>query len=258
MAQKMGKLTVIPQYIYDLSTSDGTTWNAIFIDSIESQPGSSLLWKSVKGAVTVNARIQAAATADHSKEFITWLDSNPVTDGYNDYPDIYGKGIDYTDNYITPVFNFTANASQHKNCYWLYESPIAFTNGNTYTIPATISLSATGNFSADDTMYHYSVTGISFADSDFTLTGAGIAPVAKSNTSVIIYPDPSSGQFSVKLLDKQTNYSVEVYNVMGKEIYQSFNNSQNVIDLSTQPPGMYFIDLKSDEGIETVKVTITK
>ncbi len=253
------KTAVIPQYIYDLSTVDGTTWNSIFIDSIMSQPGTSLLWKSVNSPVIVGARIQASITADHSKVFVEWLDSDPSINGYNDYPDIYGKGIDYTNNNVTPVFNFTGGTSQHANCHWLYVSAQAFANAGSYSVPSTISLPKNNKYSADDTTYHYSVTGITFSDADFSQTGSGIAPVAKANDGVIVYPNPSSGVFTIKAQENQANGKLAIYNVIGDKIYQSVLTHSSVdIDISKHPAGIYFIVLESGQGISTGKVLVTK
>ena len=52
---------------------------------------------------------------------------------------------------------------------------------------------------------------------------------------------------------------VEVDNVFGERMNQSIlNNSQCDINLSSQPEGMYFIYLKSDERIEMGKVLIAR
>ncbi len=87
----------------------------------------------------------------------------------------------------------------------------------------------------------------------------GINELAANNNNLSIYPNPSSGQFTINLSNNQNVYSVEVYNVMGEKIYQSIlSNSQNNINLSTQPTGMYFVYLKSAESVEVGKMLVTK
>jgi len=95
-------------------------------------------------------------------------------------------------------------------------------------------------------------------DSPFT----GINQLAANSNQLSIYPNPTSGQFTIKTMGNQNGYLVEIYNLLGEEIYQSVNKSPSgdlgIIDLNTQPAGMYFVSLKSDEGIEVKKVVVTR
>ncbi len=90
----------------------------------------------------------------------------------------------------------------------------------------------------------------------------GINQLTINTNQFSIFPNPTSGQFTIKLNSNQTNYTLAVYNVMGEQVYQSVLKSPledlGVINLSTQPDGMYFIYLKSDEGVEVGKVMVTK
>ena len=90
-------------------------------------------------------------------------------------------------------------------------------------------------------------------------SASGINQLAVNNNQVSIYPNPTSGQFTIKSTSNQPGYTIEVYNVVGKKVYQSvLSNSQNSINLSSQPAGMYFVYLKSNEGVEVGKVLVTK
>ncbi len=88
---------------------------------------------------------------------------------------------------------------------------------------------------------------------------SGINQLSLSHDQLSIYPNPTSGQFTIKTNGNQSGYTVEVYNLMGEEVYQStLSGSQNNIDLSSQPAGLYFVYLKSGEGVEVGKVLVTK
>jgi hypothetical protein len=88
---------------------------------------------------------------------------------------------------------------------------------------------------------------------------AGINWLSATNNQLSIYPNPTSGQFNIKLNGNQSGCTIEVYNLMGEKVYQSvLSNSQNTINISTQPGGMYFVYLKSDQGVEVRKVMVVK
>ncbi len=91
----------------------------------------------------------------------------------------------------------------------------------------------------------------------------GINQLSLTNNQLSIYPNPTSGQFIVKTNGNQNGYTVEVYNLMGEEIYVTPKSPEGdfqkqTIDLSSQPAGLYFVYLKSGEGVEVGKVLVTK
>jgi PKD repeat protein len=69
------------------------------------------------------------------------------------------------------------------------------------------------------------------------------------NTHVAIYPNPTSGQLTISG-DKGTT---EVYDMYGRKVLKT-NSSQ--IDLSNEPPGIYFIQLTTEEGSRFVKKVV--
>ena len=75
-----------------------------------------------------------------------------------------------------------------------------------------------------------------------------------------IYPNPSKGSFTIQFKDLINSYSVEVFDVTGKTIYennydQSANLSQ-VITLDNPTSGVYFVNIKTDKGLVTKKLVI--
>jgi hypothetical protein len=101
--------------------------------------------------------------------------------------------------------------------------------------------------------------GCSTSSDSMKITLAGIEQLEGKSDKLSIFPNPSSGQFTIKLQDNQNVYSIEIYNLVGEKIYQSvLSNSQNAVNFSSQPAGMYFVYLKSEEGVEMGKVLIAK
>jgi uncharacterized repeat protein (TIGR03803 family) len=98
--------------------------------------------------------------------------------------------------------------------------------------------------------------------SDTLNVATGINQLLANSNLFSIYPNPTSGQFTINLNSSQNNYTIEVYNVMGEKIYQSVNKSPlgdlGVINLSSQPAGIYFVYLKSQEEVDVGKVLVSK
>ena len=75
-----------------------------------------------------------------------------------------------------------------------------------------------------------------------------------------IYPNPNKGSFTIEFKELANSFSVEVYDVTGKTIFennydQSANPSQ-MINLDNVNRGIYFINVKSDKGLVTKKLVI--
>ena len=69
------------------------------------------------------------------------------------------------------------------------------------------------------------------------------------NTHMAIYPNPTSGKLAISG-DKGTT---EVYDMYGRKVLQT--NSSH-IDLSNEPPGIYFVQLTNDEGRRYIKKVV--
>ena len=84
----------------------------------------------------------------------------------------------------------------------------------------------------------------------------------KKNEAITVYPNPSSGIFSIEVKSEElrTKSTVEVYNVLGEKVYSqsSILNSTFSINLKDSPAGVYFVRAY-DEGqknIATAKIII--
>ena len=77
--------------------------------------------------------------------------------------------------------------------------------------------------------------------------------------SLEIYPNPSTGKFTVKANDTGTNGQITVFNASGKLILaEGFGDNimTKTLDLSDQPKGLYFINFLSDNIQESRKIII--
>lgn len=94
--------------------------------------------------------------------------------------------------------------------------------------------------------------------SQFTTTA--LANEAFLQNQFSLYPNPNKGNFTLEFKELTNSYSVEVFDVTGKTIYEnSFGSSANLvqqINLENPMSGVYFINIKSDKGVATKKLII--
>ena len=96
-------------------------------------------------------------------------------------------------------------------------------------------------------------------------------PVHESKGEVVIYPNPSSGSFIVEIpTGEKDDYSIDIYNVLGKKIFSSVQISDNTncriinrqgisfiqLTLEDIRAGIYILNLHSDQKNMTGKIII--
>ncbi len=72
--------------------------------------------------------------------------------------------------------------------------------------------------------------------------------------SVAIYPNPTTGQLTIKGLDKDATLTIT--NVKGQVIYRGVIAESTTINLSTQPKGIYFVQLVNEESTRIQKIIL--
>lgn len=92
-------------------------------------------------------------------------------------------------------------------------------------------------------------------DDDGLLTGQ--QETAAANT-ISIFPNPSIGVFSLEFgVGSGEKAEIEIYNSIGEEVYKSEVKSQKeVINLSTQPKGIYFVRIVANDKTYSQKIVI--
>jgi hypothetical protein len=77
------------------------------------------------------------------------------------------------------------------------------------------------------------------------------------NTSVNIYPNPAKNLINIKSSDKIEN--VKIYNLTGQIVFDKMINDNSVqINTSEYKSGIYFIKIRTKDGLINKKITITK
>lgn len=74
---------------------------------------------------------------------------------------------------------------------------------------------------------------------------------------LIIYPNPTDGKFWISSLKFKVT-SARIYNTLGELIVSSEGPKQNEIDISSQPNGIYLVEVVAAEGSIRRKILLTK
>jgi Secretion system C-terminal sorting domain len=70
-----------------------------------------------------------------------------------------------------------------------------------------------------------------------------------------IYPNPNNGQFNIELKNNGGVASIEVYDMMGKQVFAQNDMSTKLsIDISNQPKGIYFVKVNIGEEVFNEKI----
>ena len=98
-----------------------------------------------------------------------------------------------------------------------------------------------------------------------TINGGDGTGIYENNlqNELSIYPNPTNGKFQIQMDNGKLsieNYQLSIYNVYGEKVFQSANLqiSKSIIDLSSQPNGIYFLQLKTEQGVAVKKLMISR
>jgi hypothetical protein len=83
-------------------------------------------------------------------------------------------------------------------------------------------------------------------------TGIGMQDLTGS---IIIYPNPSEGIFSIQCNSISEDINIKVYNTLGQLILEQKSKQENtVIDLSAYAAGLYYLKVRTQNSEETIKL----
>lgn len=221
--------------------------------------------ESTYGAVGWDIRLQAGRTADGSKVFAVWSETDTAfaltsSTGFymNTVPDIIAQGFDVQTGNVTPVKNFTLGTAMEGDCFFhSFSSDVDYEN-ETYTLHISeTDLGATDS----DPVFHNYLKGVTFTDSDF---GISINDVENNIMTVSQNrPNPFNGNTSIDIkLSKSENVTVEVVNLAGQKIMANNHGKLPVgtttinIDGSALSSGVYFYTVKAGNYSTTNKMIV--
>ena len=73
-------------------------------------------------------------------------------------------------------------------------------------------------------------------------------------SSVILYPNPSSGQLNIEVDKSMTGITMQIIDMTGQEIYrQIISSTKTSISLESIANGIYFVKLNGDNSTQTLR-----
>lgn len=97
--------------------------------------------------------------------------------------------------------------------------------------------------------------GVFIAKLGETQTPNAVENANDKEQNLAVFPNPSAGVFNIKINSKLKEASIKVYSVYGQVVFES-DKVVSGIDLSSQPAGVYFIQLKSEGATINKRIVI--
>jgi len=116
---------------------------------------------------------------------------------------------------------------------------------------------------SNDTLYLTLTNNPTFILGNFGYVTGQLAEKQLNNISLNIYPNPTKDKLNIEFTDNANNIEkLSLFNTLGKIVYTKEGKELNVkiieIDLSEYKTGIYYLDLKTEEGILRKKISIVK
>ena len=83
----------------------------------------------------------------------------------------------------------------------------------------------------------------------------GVEELQSPSAKFQLMPNPNNGTFFINLNKEYRFIEIEITNVIGQRVYTTSAKETNLINLTlNQPPGLYFVTVKTDEKSEVMKL----
>lgn len=83
----------------------------------------------------------------------------------------------------------------------------------------------------------------------------GLNHAGRSQSNIVVKPNPSTGKFRLVTEEQLTNVVVSVFDLTGQLVEErQISDNDATLDLTTEPNGVYIVCIRLSSGIKTIKV----
>ncbi|HTB05652.1 MAG TPA: T9SS type A sorting domain-containing protein [Bacteroidia bacterium] len=191
-----------------------------------------------------------------------WYACNDIGAYFSDSSLVYGSSITYAKSYLTPqVANDPIKNKLTDTINWMKVSgSFKAAGGEKYIIignfkddsNSNVEITSSNRSITGSGAYYYIDDIIVSPDSNYADSLAAVGELKIKNYELKVYPNPSSGKFTIESSVVSRQLSVEIYNELGQKVASTpLNLPQGrdfEIDLTSQPSGIYFYRVTTEYG----------
>ncbi|WP_431242438.1 T9SS type A sorting domain-containing protein [Flavobacterium sp. P21] len=135
-------------------------------------------------------------------------------------------------------------------------------NGGTANFAIDVTLRRKSTVTSPSTTFNLSAQWDSYTtDTCNNLASKKALPVADEeiielSDEIVIYPNPSDGNFNVGLNDFSTPYTIEIISFSGQKVFEKQNTTSSKISVQNLSAGIYFIKIIKGEKTSFKRIII--
>ncbi len=100
-----------------------------------------------------------------------------------------------------------------------------------------------------------------YVDNVLVSSGVGIIEPTTETHTIDIIPNPTTGIFDLRVTDLTGKVDLRIMNLQGQSVFSETigevrNNLTQRIDLSAEPKGIYFVEIRTQSGSEVRKLVL--
>ncbi|MGN7810346.1 endonuclease [Flavobacterium sp. 22076] len=138
---------------------------------------------------------------------------------------------------------------------------IGIFNGGTANFAADVTLRRKSTVTSPSTTFNLSAQWDSFSQDTCNNLGSKMArpieeEVVETSDEIVIFPNPSDGNFNIGLNNFDSPYSLEIFSFTGQKVFEKQNASDSIISVSYLPSGIYIVKIEKDSKTTIKKIII--